>query len=63
MIPGQVSYATVIHARAKRGETELAEHWLSKMLEAGVEPNIAPWHKLKQSLKTSYNASMKYLPK
>ena len=39
-----MSYATVIHARAKRGETELAEHWLWKMLEAGVEPNIAPWH-------------------
>ena len=36
----EVSYATVIHARAKRGETELAEQWLSRMLEAGVEPNI-----------------------
>ena len=33
----------MIHARAKRGETERAEHWLAKMLEAGVEPNIVAW--------------------
>lgn len=41
--PNEVSFSTVIHGRAKRGQTKWAEEWLLKMLALGVEPSITSY--------------------
>ena len=36
--PNVISFATVIHAFARKGDETRAQYWQSKMLEMGVEP-------------------------
>ena len=40
--PNEVSYATVIHGHAKKGEIASAKGLLRKMIQSGTAPKVEP---------------------